>query len=179
VFRESLNFKSLATVGIGGFIGIIPMLGFNMWQYGSPLLTGYERQLLIDGGQLGITTHSSRFVVPLGNGFQQLMFDRRLGLMVTVPFWPLWLVAAYGLLSRRCRRPTGRGWVLTASMIICLNVGLFSCYDGALDGSVYLNRYLLPALCLGLAILAAAVQGSNLAEPTERTCQSCANVQEN
>ena len=147
----------------GGLVGLAPGVGFNTWQFGSPLVTGYERQLRIEGGKLGVADHSSRFNTPPAEGLIRLLFDPSFGLLRTAPLWFLWPVAAVGLLAGRVPAPGGRGWVAAAVAVIALNLAVFARYDQAIEGSTYANRYLFPAVLMGFAVMAAAVEGRDLA----------------
>ena len=147
--------RAAAGVVAGGLLGLAPGAGLNAWQFGSPLVTGYERQLAVTGGRVGLADHSSRFTVPPVRGFGDLVRDPGLGLWPTAPVWFLWPAAAGWLLSGRGRAPGGRAWVAAAVGVIGLNLLLFSTYAGAREGSAWVNRYLFPALLLGFALVAA------------------------
>jgi hypothetical protein len=148
--------SALVRFGLGGVLGLGPGMAFNTWLFGAPWVTGYERQLLVTGGVVGLADHSSRFTVPPLVGLRELLFHPDLGLWPTMPawfFWPLGLV----VLLPRFAPAAGRAWVLAAVGVIGLNLAVFACYDGSLAGQVRANRYLFPAVVFGLAVLAAAV----------------------
>ena len=169
------RWRSGRTVGwllAGGFAGLLPGFAFNLWQFGSPTVTGYERQLKVTGSEVGLADHSSRFTVPLGDGVRELVFDPELGLWPRTAIWFAWPVAAGLLLTRRFAPPTGRGWVLATVAIIVLNLGVFAKYDGALIGSRFGNRYLFPAVTLGIALIAAAVSTRCHSSPTSKNPES-------
>jgi len=151
--------RAIVLVAAGGATGLAPGAAFNTWQFGSPLVSGYERQLRVADGRIGLADHSSRFVVPPVEGLGRLLIDPTFGLIRTAPLWLLWPLPAVVLLLGRVPAPGGRGWVLAAVAVIFLNLVLFCRYDQALEGSVYANRYLFPAVLLGFAVMAAAVEG--------------------
>lgn len=143
----------------GGVVGLLPGAGFHTWQFGAPWITGYERQLSLANGRVGLADHSSKFVVPPLDGFRELIVHPTLGLAWSAPLWFLWPIPAAALLAGRIPTSGGRGWVAAAVAVILLNLALFSAYDGALIGSTHVNRYLFPAVLLGFAVMAAAAEG--------------------
>ena len=156
--------RSLRSLGFhvgGGILGLLPALIMNTWLFGAPWVTGYERQLKIENGVIGLADHTSRFTVPFVEGMTQLLFDARVGMVPTAPLWCLWPIAAVVLLRVR----ESLAWVLATVGMIGMNFAVFACYDGW-NGSVVGNRYLFPALMAGLALIGASVdQVINRARP--------------
>lgn len=158
---DGRGWAALAKFAIGGLLGLAPGLGFNTWLFGAPWVTGYERQILVTDGRLGLATHTARFVVPLGEGLRNLMLYPGLGLVPTAPLWLLWPLASGLLLTRRFAPASGRAWVLAAVAVIVVNLAVMAPYDGwhagALDGGPMIgNRYLFPAVVFGVALIGAA-----------------------
>ncbi len=148
---------ALARLAAGGALGLAPGLAFNTWLFGAPWVTGYERQLLVRDGAVGLADHSSRFTVPVLDGLHNLLLHPTAGLAPTAPVWLLWPAAAAVLLLSRSAPPAGRVWVPAAVGVILLNFAVFACYDGWDGGDPTRgNRYMFPALSLGLALVAAA-----------------------
>lgn len=159
---EGRRWVALAKFAGGGFVGLAPGLAFNTWLFGAPWVTGYERQLLVTNGHVGVATHTSRFTVPPLDGLWNLMLYPRLGLIPTAPLWLLWPPSAVLLLTRRYAPDTGRAWVVASVAVTLANVAIMAPYDGwhggALDaGPVVGNRYVFPAVVFGFALIGAAI----------------------
>ena len=146
------RWAALVRFAAGGLLGLAPGLAFNTWLFGAPWVTGYERQLLVHDGVVGLADHSSRFTIPFVEGLRNLLFDPTVGLWPTAPLWFLWPVAVAVLLVLPLR---GQTWVLAAAAVILLNLAVFAPYDGW-NGSAVGNRYVFPALVLGFALIGAA-----------------------
>ena len=142
-------------LSIGGVIGLTPGLAFNTWQYGAPWITGYERQLLVENGVIGLANHTSRFTEPPLQGLRNILFDDTVGLWPTAPLWFLWPIGVAWIIARRT---SGSRWVFAAVAIILMNLVLFATYDGWHGGSSAGNRYLFPALVMGFVVIGAALQ---------------------
>ncbi|HET6576441.1 MAG TPA: hypothetical protein VFG68_22770, partial [Fimbriiglobus sp.] len=153
---------ALVRFAAGGLLGLAPGLAFNTWLFGAPWVTGYERQLLVRDGAIGLADHSSRFTIPFAEGLRNLLFEPAVGLWPTAPLWSLWPVAVCVLLIAPVR---GRAWVLTTAAVILLNLAVFAPYDGW-NGSAVGNRYVFPALGLGFALIGAAISAVVRAAPT-------------
>jgi hypothetical protein len=146
----------------GGLLGLAPGLAFNTWLFGAPWVTGYERQLLVRDGAVGLADHSSRFTIPFVEGMRNLLFDPTVGLWTTAPLWFLWPVAVGVLLIAPL---SGRAWVIATAAVVLLNLAVFAPYDGW-NGSAVGNRYVFPALGLGFALIGAAIGAVVRAVPT-------------
>jgi hypothetical protein len=146
------RWAALARFAAGGLLGLAPGLAFNTWLFGAPWVTGYERQLLVRDGAIGLADHSSRFTIPFVEGLRNLLFDSAVGLWPTAPLWFLWPVAVGVLLVAPNR---GRAWALAAAAVVLLNLAVFAPYDGW-NVSALGNRYVFPALGLGFALIGAA-----------------------
>jgi hypothetical protein len=169
------RWAALARFALGGVLGLAPGLAFNTWLFGAPWVTGYERQLLVRDGTVGLADHSSRFTIPVLHGLRNLLFNPSIGLWATVPLWFLWPVAVGVMLMPRFAPVGGRAWVAVTAAVILLNLAVFAPYDGWHGGGRLLttddggitatdgwtgftigNRYLFPALGLGFALIGAA-----------------------
>ncbi len=128
----------------GTLLGIAPMIAVNVLLYGGPLVTGYDRDARVTPESFRLTEHYSRFNQPFFQGLQNLLFDRRCGMIVTAPLWFLWPLGLW--LLRRER------WAWAAALGAVANVLIFVTYDewnATLGG----NRFLFPAVGLGGALL--------------------------
>jgi hypothetical protein len=159
VWAADRRWQSLAWYAVGGLIGLAPGLAFNAWLFGAPWVTGYERQLLVVGGRVGLADHMSRFTVPPLTGLQNLLFHERLGLGLTAPLWFLWPVAMLAFLRER------KAWTFASAGVIVLTLALFAPYDGwdggegdraQLAHAERGNRYVFPAVVFGFALIGAA-----------------------
>lgn len=159
VWAADRRWQSLVWFALGGAIGLAPGLAFNAWLFGAPWVTGYERQLLVANGQVGLADHTSRFTVPPLVGLQNLFFHAQLGLGPTAPLWFLWPLAMVAFVRER------KAWAFATAGIIVLTLALFAPYDGwdggegdraALEYTPRGNRYVFPALVFGFALIGAA-----------------------
>ncbi len=131
------------------FVGVLPMLVINAYLFGSPVMTGYDRDARIAPGGYTLTEHYSRFNQPVLAGLGNLLFDRRIGMLYTAPLWFLWplgLCIAWRVGSRPDR-------LCLAALVLSLSLNLlvFALYD-EWDASVSGNRFLFPALAIGVAL---------------------------
>jgi hypothetical protein len=149
------KWAALGRLVAGGLLGLAPGLAFNTWLFGAPWVSGYERQLSIVNGQIGVADHTSRFAFQPVEGLRELIFHPELGLWPTAPVWFLWPAAAVILFVPKFAPPAGRTGAVALIALIGLTLGLFSCYTGALIGSIGGNRYMFPALVAGIVLMAA------------------------
>ncbi|OWK35913.1 hypothetical protein [Fimbriiglobus ruber] len=154
---ERARIAAMVRFAAGGLVGLVPGVLFNWWLFGAPWVTGYERQLFVVNGQVGLAGHASRFTEPPLQGLLNILFDPGVGLWPTAPLWFLWPVAAGVLLAPRVVPPGGRSWVVAACLVILLNLALFASYDGWYGGSPRGNRYVFPAVVAAVALIGAAV----------------------
>ncbi len=163
-----------AALGVlGGVVGLAPGAAFNAWQFGSPWATGYERELAVDHGTVGIARHTDRFTQPPLDGLSNLLFDADLGLIPTAPLWLLALPgAAWLVLGER------RGWAAAAAGVLVMNFALFATYDGWHSGTAIGNRYLFPALACGFGLIGAVANSAGrrcCAQDAGRAAGHCEN----
>jgi hypothetical protein len=126
------------------------MLALNAHLYGGPLTTGYDRQAMVtDDGELVIIDHYSQFNQPLLPGLAHLLLDGEIGLLPTAPLWCLWPAGAW-VLARR--GGVERRLAIALAAAIVANLLIFARYD-QWHASIFGNRFLFPALALGLALL--------------------------
>ena len=157
VMTADRRWHTLLWLSIGGVIGLAPGLAFNTWQYGAPWVTGYERQLLVENGLIGLANHTSRFTEPPVQGLRNILFDDTVGLLPTAPLWFLWPI---GFAAAIASRIPGTKWLFAAVAMILMNLALFATYDGWHGGSSVGNRYVFPALVMGFVVIGAAFQAA-------------------
>ncbi|MGL6074861.1 MAG: hypothetical protein ACRC8S_11930 [Fimbriiglobus sp.] len=147
--------RSLALCVVGGVLGLMPGFILNTIQFGAPWITGYERQLKVENGLIGLADHSSRFTDPPLQGFLDLLFNTNVGIVYQAPLWCLWPVA----LVWAWRKPhVSRPMLVACLGVILLSFALFAPYNGRDSGSTVGNRYLFPALLAGFVILGQAAE---------------------
>jgi Glycosyltransferase family 87 len=139
---------------LGGAIGLTPGLVLNTVLFGAPHITGYERQLLVENGSIGLADHSSRFTDPILLGLQDLLFNPQVGVVWQAPLWCLWPVA----FARAWRAGASRPALVSLAGVILLSFALFAPYNGRDSGSTVGNRYLFPAILAGYALLGLAAE---------------------
>jgi hypothetical protein len=145
-----LGWRKSLLCGAGAVVAIAPMLMINAHLFGAPWITGYDRDARITAAGFVITEHYSRFHQPFFAGLGNLLFDSRIGLLRTAPLWFLWPVGVwYALRADRSRMAVMRMVVLSSAVLI--NLFFFSTYD-EWNASVFGNRFLFPALAIGLAL---------------------------
>lgn len=149
--------KSLASLLLGGLLGLTPGALFQQWQYGTPWATGYERQLAVVGGQVTVAGHVGRFTEPPLQGLANILFDRALGLLPTAPLYLLWPIAAVMLMvaARRLTVPE-RVAAACALGVVVLNLAVFAAYNGWHSGSSAGNRYQFPGLAFAAVLIGLA-----------------------
>lgn len=142
--------RAVLTAGSAAIIGVAPFFAFNTLLFGSPLVTGYDREARIaEDGAIVIADHYSLFHQPILQGLGNLLLDAKLGLLPTAPLWVLWPAGAWLMLRRgRADRRLAAALVLG----IAANLLLFARYD-KWYGTIHGNRFLFPALAFGLALI--------------------------
>lgn len=147
------HLRRIASFGGGVLIGIVPLLSFNTWAFGSPLRMSYSHAVkelgasghdvlgANDAGVYGITYPS------IGALFDLLVSDR--GLFVLAPITALALVGLPGLARRGLRREALFIAGLTAAMLL-YNASYYLPFGGYSAGPRFLIL-LLPFLAFPLA----------------------------
>ena len=155
VLWQSPRGLTLAKVAAAGVVGLLPGLACNTLQFGAPWVTGYERELHVVGGVIGLADHSSRFTEPPLAGLLDLMLNPAVGLLWTAPLIALVPCAAL-FLARRGPVPGGRPGFIAALATAALTLALFAPYDGRHGGNTAGNRFLFPVIACGFAVLGMA-----------------------
>ena len=99
--QDTRFIKSFGQLILGGIVGMIPGAIFNVWQFGSPWVNGYGRQMEVQNGVIGLTDHVSLFNEPLLQGMHNIFLNESLGLWPTAPLWFLWPIAFLLLVAPR------------------------------------------------------------------------------
>lgn len=146
----------IAAYGVGGLVGLIPLLSYNTWAFGNPLSLSYRHTVLVEGasghavvatsnhGLFGITEPSLRVI-------SQLLLENR-GLLTLTPVVAAALAGSI-LLYRRGRRAESVLFVSLAAAFLIYNSGLTTPFGGAFGGATPGPRYLIGALPFVLAPL--------------------------
>ena len=146
MFRQ--GWKPTLVCGLAALAAVLPMFAINLHLFGSPFTTGYDRDVHFTPDGLTITEHYSRFQQPMLTGLGNMLFDGRIGLLRTAPLWFLWpLGVAIAWRTERDSRLT----TVAMSIALLLNLLFFARYD-EWDASEFGNRFLFPALAIGIAL---------------------------
>jgi hypothetical protein len=130
-------------------IALVPMLAINAHLFGAPWITGYDREACVSPEGFKLAGHYSRFNQPLATGLDNLLFNDKIGMLRTAPLWFLWPVGLWSSWRRRPQAAFAKEAALMLSLLI--NVLFFAFYD-EWDASFFGNRFLFPALAIGLAL---------------------------
>ena len=140
--------RAMVSCCFAALFAIAPMVAINTHLFGSPWLMGYDRDARITPQGFTVTEHYSRFNQPFFDRLGNLLFDNRIGMLQTAPLWFLWPV---GLCIGLKNRQTVRWLLLAMTLSLLLNLVIFAPYD-EWNASKLGNRFLFPALALGLAL---------------------------
>jgi hypothetical protein len=147
--------RAVLTAVVCSVMAVAPMLALNAHLYGSPLTTGYDRQAMVtEDNELVLIDHYSQFNQPALPGVAKLLFDSEIGLLQTAPLWVLWPAGACVLIRRG---GADRRLAIALAAAIVANLLIFARYD-QWHASIFGNRFLFPALALGLALLGPLAQ---------------------
>lgn len=150
--RRGVAFKRGSTIAAGGLLGVLPLLAYNLWAFGSVRHFSYENAIAVqgqsghdvlglnDGGFFGITTPT------FGNAFD-LLFSAK-GLFVATPILLLGLVGIV-LMWRMGKRAEALtiGSIFAAYLVY--NAGYWLPFGGGTPGP----RFLIPVIpFLGIAM---------------------------
>jgi hypothetical protein len=170
---------TLLRIVAAGVVGLLPGLACNAVQFGAPWVSGYQRELLVRDGVLGLSGHASRFHEPPLEGLADLFTNPTVGLLQTAPlivFVPVGVV----VLARRGPVPGGRPALVAALATALLTLALFAPYEGRHSGSTVGNRFLFPVIACGFAVMGAAadrtVRARCAASASAITCAESANA---
>jgi len=140
--------------GARHLMGLLPPLALlgllNLWLFGSPFVTSYDRNASIAEGQIITTSHRSLFGDDFLAGLRGEMVDPRHGLLPTAP---ILLLAIPGTILLARRR--GPDALLTGGLSALLILILASYRDWS--ASHYGNRFLMPVVALAAPSVALAL----------------------
>jgi hypothetical protein len=141
---------------VAALVAALPMLAINLWIFGSPLISGYDREAHFGPNGFVVAEHYSRFQQPLFVGLGRLIGDPEIGLLKTAPLWFLWPV---GLIVGWVHASRPRRFALSAlTLSLLANLLFFAKYD-EWNASAFGNRFLFPALAIGFALQGALWSG--------------------
>ena len=150
--RRTLAARRGAAIAGGGLLGVLPLLAYNLWAFGSVRHFSYENAIAVqgqsghdilglnDGGFFGITAPT------LGNAFD-LLFSAK-GLLVATPILLLGLVGV-ALMWRGGRRAEAATIASIFALYLVYNAGYWLPFGGGTPGP----RFLIPVIpFLGIAM---------------------------
>jgi len=143
------GWKATLACGVMAFIGVLPMLAINTHLFGAPWITGYDREAHVMPDGIAVSDHYSRFNQPILAGLGNLLFNKDIGMLRTAPLWFLWPIGL--IVAWRFAPKPARLGLVALTLALLLNLLFFAHYD-EWDTSVFGNRFLFPALALGLAL---------------------------
>ena len=145
------DWKTVSRLAGAAVLPICALLGLNVYMFGSPFLTPYDRVLVVENAQWVLEpTHRSFFTVPFWGGLWTQMVDPRLGLLEADP--PLLLaLPGWILLYRRARLDA----LLTGGACLA-QIATFAKYE-QWDQSSYGPRFLLSVVAISALPAAAAL----------------------
>src|SRR6266850_4745800 len=136
-------------------LGLLPALVagglLNLTLFGSPLISGYDRTLLLENGVPTTVSHRGFFDFPVWEGVRGQLLSPRLGLLTTSP---VLLLAIPGFVILLRRNPWEGMLYLSISEFLFL---LFSTYRWWAT-SHYGNRFLMVPVCLTAVPLALTLE---------------------
>lgn len=143
--------RGAARFAAGAALPLALLGGMNAALFGSPLVTAYDRNVMLRDGQLLATSHWSLFGGDLSAGLRGELLDPRHGLLPTAPVLLLAIPGAALLARRR---------LSDAVFLHGLSVFLILFLAGYRDwaASHYGNRFLLPAVALSAPAVALALE---------------------
>lgn len=149
----------IAAYGLGGLLGLAPLLAYNAWAFGSPFHLSYQDLVIAGGasghdvvgahggGVFGVTAPSLRVI-------SELMLENR-GLLTLTPVVAAGMAGAV-LLFRRGQRAEGSLSLVLATAFLLYNSGLATFFGGGTPGP----RYLVAVLPFVLAPIGLAYRRS-------------------
>ncbi len=143
------GWKATLLCGLTACVAVAPMFAINTHLFGSPWITGYDREAHILPDGFVVRDHYSRFNQPILPGLANLLLDDRIGLLRTAPLWLLWPIGV--IVAWRISAKHARLGLVALTLALLLNLVFFARYD-EWDTSAFGNRFLFPALALGLAL---------------------------
>lgn len=132
---------------VGGLVGILPLLAYNLELFGSPFELAYGHMVGFEGGKEGFF----RIGLPSSEVLYEILIGGRRGLLWLTPLLLLFPFAAISLLRNGDQ---ATGWLVVAITVsyITINAGYFYWDGGWSTGPRYLTAA-LPFLCLPFAWL--------------------------
>lgn len=137
---------------LGRFVagGLLPAFGFlflNLALFGSPLVTAYDRNVVLVDGEPVITTHRDQFDGDPFAAARGMIVDARRGLLRTAPAL---LLALPGFVLLFRRRPAEAAWLSGSALLLFLVL----CPYRLWAESHYGNRFLMPLVVFAAPAMA-------------------------
>ncbi len=145
--------RRLLETAAGGAAPLAVYGAMNWYMFGSPVVTSYQRVLIVQGGEFGVASHTALFTTPLKKGLEDLLFTEGRGLLTRyAPITIFWL----GLIPMFRRRELR---VFAAALLVtAVTFALFFCRF-----KYYHERFLFPYFGLvtipGAVLLQSVIEG--------------------
>ena len=145
------EWRALLRFGAAAAVPLMGLLGLNWHMFGSPLVTPYDRVLVVSKARLVLEpSHRTFFTVPFWRGLWTQLTDARMGLFRAAPP-ALLALPGFAVLYRRDRRAT-----LLVGGACAAHLAVFAKYD-QWNVSGYGPRFLLSVVALSALPAAAAL----------------------
>jgi hypothetical protein len=142
-------------LGYGSAVG--GWMALNASWFGGPLVTAYDRILVLRGGVRSVASVRDCFHRPFLASLAPTLFDERYGFTRTAPHWPLLIVAAWSMARRN-------GWRFVAVVVLVTVPVLCIVRYDFWSASAVGNRFMLFSAAVssvGIAWLADLVLGAS------------------
>jgi len=161
------DWRALLRFGAGAAAPVAGLLGLNWHMFGSPLVTPYDRVLVVEKMRwVAEPSHRTFFTVPFWRGLWTQLTDRRMGLVVAAPPFVLALPGFYVVYRR------ARAEALLVGGACAAQLAMFAKYE-QWNVSSYGPRFLLSVVALS-ALPAAATLAFVLQLARRRTADAAA-----
>ena len=139
--------RTLMSLGLGSSVGLGLFGAINWYMFSAPWTTGYQKVMIVERGEVRLSTHMSSFGLPFFKGLSLQLTDTTHGLLPTAWSSVLGFLGGLFLITRKSA-------ALITMLLFMLVTFLFYCKYDFVSASGYSNRFLMPAVALSAIPLA-------------------------